>query len=179
LKRRKDELYRLFGVDNCLFIRPDSGFKTFTGRVVSYEEFDTDYEWMTEFSDRDALAVISSPKPIGAEFRFVICKNAIVTGCYYKVNSELRPEPFSKFNWKKQVVDLLFHNAWKFAEEVAKVDWEPEPIYVMDVCSTNNECKILELNSFSCSGLYWCDLKKVVKVASELAVEINREENSL
>lgn len=172
LKRRKNELYDMLGIDDCLFIRPDSGFKTFAGRVVRYDEFNSDYEFMSEYSDRDALAVISSPKPIDAEFRFVICKKKVVTGCIYKSDGELVTN-----NSENEQLDLLY--ALKYAENVAKTEWEPEPIYVMDICLSNDEYKLLEINSFSCSGLYGCQLAEVVKAASDLAVEINKEENEI
>lgn len=39
----------------------------------------------------------------------------------------------------------------------------------MDVCESNGDFHILELNSLSCSGLYDCDLAEVVKVLSATA----------
>ena len=39
----------------------------------------------------------------------------------------------------------------------------------MDVCESDEKLYVLELNSFSCSGLYACDLSEVIRTASEIA----------
>ena len=166
LLRRKDELYRRFAVDTCLFVRPDSGFKTFTGRPIPYEEFSSDYEWMVEFSDPDSLALISNPKPIDAEYRFVVAERKVIAGSTYRIDGDLKYIP----------VDLKSdrdRGAWEFLDSVfeEKEIWTPDPVFVVDVCISNDNYYILELNSFSCSGLYACDLQAVVKSASDLAVK--------
>jgi hypothetical protein len=40
---------------------------------------------------------------------------------------------------------------------------------MMDICESEGELFLLELNSFSCSALYQCDFTAVVAAASELA----------
>jgi len=56
----------------------------------------------------------------------------------------------------------------KFAEMIAK-EYSPEPIFCIDigVCRNQNELKLIEINSFSCSGLYKCDETIIVKEVSE------------
>jgi hypothetical protein len=49
------------------------------------------------------------------------------------------------------------------------VSWRPDPLFMLDVGETDGGLHLLELNSFSCSGLYRCDPAPVVAVASELA----------
>lgn len=39
----------------------------------------------------------------------------------------------------------------------------------MDVCESDGRLSLLELNSFSCSGLYECDLEAVIRAASAVA----------
>lgn len=169
LKRRKDDLYNKFAVDDCLFIRPDSGFKTFTGRAVPREEFDSDYDWMAEFSDPESLAVIASPKSIQEEWRLVVTKrryDGIIGGSRYRQNGVI----------SHQNIDAT--DVVQFVSECLRVDYEPDPVFVMDVCWSNGNLYLLELNSFSCSGLYACPLKQVVKTASELAIEEWNDANS-
>jgi hypothetical protein len=169
LKRRKKELYTKFGLDNCLYIRPDSGFKTFTGKAVNFEEFDTDYEWMTEFSDRNSLSLVASPKKICAEYRFVICNKKVITGSTYRKTDKI----------EHCNIGINSHGdareAWFYAQSRCTIDWEPDSVYVMDICKVRGdlfyEFKILELNSFSCSGLYSCDLDIIVEKVSDLAVK--------
>ncbi len=51
------------------------------------------------------------------------------------------------------------------------VKWRPDELFVLDVCESANELRLVELNSFSCSWLYACDPARVVAVASRMAVE--------
>jgi hypothetical protein len=51
-----------------------------------------------------------------------------------------------------------------------EVRWRPDPIFMLDVCECEGRLWLLELNGFSCSWLYRCDLPAVVAAASELAV---------
>ena len=53
-----------------------------------------------------------------------------------------------------------------------KVSWRPAPIFVMDVCDSEDGLRVLELNSFGCSGHYLADLSIVVRAASELASQL-------
>lgn len=168
LKRKKEELYRIFGTDDSIFIRPNSGFKTFTGKVVEKGHFESDLEWMVEYSDENSLAVVASPKPIDIEYRLIICKRKVITGSTIRVNGEL----------KKETIDLSDTKLIEYAENICRtIDFQPEPIYSMDVCRTYGNLFIVELNSFSCSGLYACDLKTIVEKASELAIKEWREIN--
>ena len=50
------------------------------------------------------------------------------------------------------------------------VSWRPDPIFMIDVCESDGRFCLVELNGFSCSWLYQCDLPEVVGRASELAV---------
>jgi glutathione synthase/RimK-type ligase-like ATP-grasp enzyme len=44
-----------------------------------------------------------------------------------------------------------------------------DPIYVIDICLTDkDEYKVLELNSFSCSGLYDCNPNIIVYVVESI-----------
>lgn len=174
LKRRKDELYHKFGWRGCLFICPDSGFKTFSGKVVKFEEFDADYEWMKEFSNRDSMALISTPKYMSTEYRFVICNKKVITGSVYRKSENLEYNPLNLSHGR----DI---DAFNYAQARCSIDWEPDPIYIMDVCNLSSaryrhpKFEIIELNSFSCSGLYACDLDIVVEKATELAIKENEE----
>jgi len=182
LGRRKDWIYKQFGKNDRVFIRPNTGFKTFTGAVVKQENFDKDYEWMVKYSDDTSLAVISTPKNIIRESRFVVADKKVITGCFYKwdgskLSNENIPEP---------------NKEWKYAQQIADECWEPERMYVIDICEDKghyhplrryipeNICgkfHLLEVNSFSCSGLYACDSDVIVKEASRIAIEEWKEIN--
>jgi hypothetical protein len=60
-----------------------------------------------------------------------------------------------------------------FVEDVLKkVSWHPAPIFIMDVCDSEDGLRVLELNSFGCSGHYLADLSTVVRAASGLASQL-------
>jgi hypothetical protein len=52
---------------------------------------------------------------------------------------------------------------------LAEVRWRPDPIFMMDVCESGGRLWLVELNGFSTSWLYACDLAAVVEEASALA----------
>jgi hypothetical protein len=52
---------------------------------------------------------------------------------------------------------------------LAEARWQPDPIFMLDVCESAGQLWLVELNGFSCSWLYECDLSAVVARASELA----------
>lgn len=162
LTRCKDMLFDRFGVDGRLFVRPDSPLKLFTGLVISKDSFEKDYEFMAfyEFPE-ESLVLVSAPKQIEKEWRFVVAGQSIVSGSLYKVGDEFVAEPD---------VDPA---ALRFAESVLKEGFSPDPVWVMDVCLTaDGQYRLLEIGGFSFAGLYGCDLKKVVKAVSDVAVKI-------
>ncbi len=57
-----------------------------------------------------------------------------------------------------------------FVERMLReVRWRPDPIFMVDVCESAGRPWLVELNGFSCSWLYRCDLAAVVARASEVA----------
>jgi len=159
LKERISYLYDQMGVDNCLFIRPDSGFKEFAGRVVPNNEFDSDYKWMEEFCSPSSMVVVSSPKIIEAEWRFFVGPNGVISGCTSKTNN------------KTDFKDGYDYLAVELANEISKSEWKPDPLFVVDICKSGGEYLIMEFNSFSCSGIYDCDPEPIVREASKFAIE--------
>ena len=57
-----------------------------------------------------------------------------------------------------------------FAEAMLRdVRWRLHPIFMLDVCESAGRLWLVELNGFSCSWLYRCDLPAVIAKASEQA----------
>jgi hypothetical protein len=52
---------------------------------------------------------------------------------------------------------------------LAEVRWRPDPLFMLDVCESGGRLWLVELNSFSGSWQYQCDLAEVVAEASETA----------
>ena len=158
-KRTKDRWFDELGMVDCLFIRPSSGFKTFTGKVFSKEHFDKDWEWVEEFCDPESLIVVSTPKNIKAEWRFVAANDDIISGSMYRLNGHTN----HKNEWPDGAINL--------AKAVAKI-YHPDPMYTIDICQgADDKFYLLEVGSFSCAGLYSCDMEPIVTTASEIALK--------
>lgn len=165
LKRRKKELFHQFdprpGVKQ-MFVRPSSGFKTFTGQVVHTSTFDKDYEWFEEFAGSEALVVVAAVQRITGEWRFIVAERKIIAACRYKPSVESTCRGIGPF-------DLV--------ELIAKEEWQPDPIYVVDIGKIESGFGLLEINSFSCSGFYACDVEPIIREASRLALQDWKEIN--
>lgn len=149
-----------------VFIKPDSGMKEFTGKVISHGDFDDEINSMDQIErvDGESLCVIAEAKRIDAEFRYVIADGKVVTGSEYRWDNvlDVRRDTLP-------VCDAL-------ARHVAEMEWQPDRVYVCDVALTNGEAKIVELNAFSSSGLYACDTYAIVKAVSATALSECRGE---
>jgi len=159
--RQKEFLFKNLGINNSLFVRPDDGFKSFTGQVISYENYEIDVKQLG-FYDVDAsnIVIVSSPKNIKKEIRFICIDGQIVTGSINKLDGKPFEIPFSNYE----------SDALIFAQNVVK-EWQPELCFTLDVALYENEYKLLEINSFSCSGFYQCDIEKIVLAANKAAIK--------
>jgi len=158
--RQKAFILRTFGVNGEVFIRPNSGFKEFSGRVIKENMFDMKYfDFGFYFNDPSLIVVVSSAKRIEKEWRFVVCDRKAITGSQYKANLEVDIAPGYP------------SEAFALADKIAKENWQPDGMYTVDICESDGNFYLLEINSFSCSGLYDCDLDIIAEEASKLAIK--------
>lgn len=145
--------------DQSIFAKPLSGLKQFTGKAITPKSFKDDIETMNKFEhiDDDLLCVVSSVKDIQAEFRYIIADKQVITGSEYRWDNVLDVR-----------IDTL-PECDKMAQHIASLDWQADTVYVCDVAMTNNGPKVIELNSFSSSGLYACDTYKIVEAVAKTA----------
>jgi len=162
LLRQKEFIYEKMGIDNCVFVRPSSGFKEFAGSVVPFDEMDKNALGFGFYHENpELMTVVTTPKVLTKEWRFVVAKKKVITGSQYRLGKDVEPE----------LVEIDCEAALYAQSIVDKVEWEPDPIYTLDVCESNGELFLLELNGFSTSGLYDCDLETIIRVASKMAEE--------
>jgi len=155
LNRRKEWLFETFG-DAEFFVRPSSGFKTFTGKVVTSKEWDEDIRLLGFYDIPTEAIVIAAPYyEIVKEWRLLVVDNRVVTASLYK--SKERPAPPEEvLEYGQQVLD--------------ESDYNPDPVWVLDVCQiANGGFRVVEGGSFSCCGLYNCDPEVIVKEVSRVA----------
>ena len=159
-KQQAVELFDAYA-SRTLFIRPNSGFKTFAGQVINLGTLDTDIETLDKLTGvmPETLIMINHTHEIEGEFRFVIADRKVITG--------------SEYRWDG-CLDIRIdypESCFKLAELVAQQEWQVDIVYTCDIALTKNGPKIIELNGFSCAGLYACDLEKVVKGVSDAALK--------
>ncbi len=159
LERCQDFLFDTLGRDGRIFVRPDSPLKLFTGQTASRATFAADVEFMGFYEfPASAVVVVSSPKQIVKEWRFVIASGKVVAGCQYKRDGQLeyRPEYDSR--------------AFDLAAEIAALDYQPDPVWIADICqSAQGDFRLLEIGGFSFSDLYSCNKAAVVTAVSNMA----------
>jgi hypothetical protein len=159
LRRRRDFLFQLFGADGSIFVRPDSVAKSFTGQLAHFASFDKDVDFMAFYDvPASALVLVSSPKKVVEEWRFVLADRRVVTGCLYQVQG------------KKQISSEVNPEALALANEVAASDFQPDKVWTADICRTaDGRVWLLEIGSFSCASLYACDVESIARDISRIA----------
>jgi hypothetical protein len=154
--RMADWLFSVFGKGGEVFVRPAGCHKLFVGRQVSRDLFAEGLA-STRF-DPTTLIVIAAPKLIDREWRVVVAGNKVIAASQYAVGGI------------KSVAPGCPAAVQSFAENMlAAVAWRPDPIFMLDVCESNGKLWLVEINGFSCSWLYQCDLPSVVARVGELA----------
>lgn len=159
LMRKQFGLYHKFK----MFIRPDSAFKVFTGDVITPEQT-LKHFLVNSILFHDDLILVSSPKKIDSEYRFIICNGEIAGASFYsyEING-------TRYSNNQEIPDRVVNFVKKH------LDYEPEICYTIDVCETGGKLKIVELNCFSCSGFYEADLSRIVELSSEAAIKSYRD----
>lgn len=156
------------GNPNYIFIRPNDVTKEFAGQVVNNVK-ELEYINRMELISDETLCVVSSPKEILEETRFVVVNGKAIAGSRYMLNGKLNID---------SVYDPL---AESFLDHMLfdVPNWTPDTVFVADVAlykeypnySTETKYGLIEINSFSCAGLYACDLDEVAKYVSGAAAD--------
>ncbi|MFO0924893.1 MAG: ATP-grasp domain-containing protein [Pirellulales bacterium] len=163
IPRCQDFLFQSLGRSDRLFVRPDSPLKLFTGMTISRSTFERDIQFMGFYDfPREALVVVSSPKTIVAEWRYVIADRRVVAGSQYMDGSTLIARSTED------------SRALAFAQSVLESGFEPDPVWVLDVCKTDDgQYHLLEIGGFSFAGLYACDKEAIVGEVSKVAARLH------
>ena len=155
--RNKFFVYGNLGKEALIFIRPDSGEKTFQAQLLDLMDVDRFVEKNADI--KHDLVLVSSPKKIIGEWRFVVAGKEIVTYSTYKYQDQITKIPGAP----QEAID-------KCKEILNDVSYSPDPVFCMDICeSGDHEFYLLELTSFSSCGLYSCNKYKIVSEVSKIA----------
>jgi hypothetical protein len=159
IQSRKYMLQDMFG--EHIFIRPDSGFKSFTGFDVKIKDLDFELSSLKQTKNPfpNEMCLVSRAKKIHGEYRLIVCDKKIITGSQYR------------WDGKMDIRIDVHSDAWAFAEKiVANADWQLDTCYTVDVFLGDDGPRIGEFNSFASSGLYNCDMDAIVEAVSLAAL---------
>lgn len=155
-----------------IFVRPDTGVKTFTGTVLPENDWEYEVNTIDKLSGvtDNTLCYVARTYNIQAEYRFVVVNREVISGSRYRLNDEISLEEVTT----NQGDPMAF---W-LAKEFAETCWQPDVAYTCDVAIVNQigvtrnvQARIIELNSFSCAGLYYCDYAKVLAAVTQAAID--------
>lgn len=139
------------------FIRPLRDLKEFNGTVANVKEIkrwmNSVYSGNFDFSE-DTDVVIAPVQKLYNECRFFIVNGKVVDGSIYRQNGLLR---------SLHIDDISIINQ---AQELADI-WLPHRTCVMDIALTDEGFKIIEFNTFNCTGFYDNDVNKIVKAVTD------------
>lgn len=167
LDHRREWIADHFNVEDCVFLRPSSGFKTFTGQIVELCDWDHEIRNISHKIEPETLVLVCKPIEIKREWRLVVTDRVVASSQYKEgeglvriTGSDLRKvrdTPQTVLDYGQQVLD--------------EVEFKPDPIWTLDICETPaGDLKVLEVGSFSCAGLYACDPYPIVDEVNRLAM---------
>jgi len=162
LDRRRGFLYDTLGEDGSIFLRPSSGFKTFTGTIVNIETWSTHLDKLGCYGpQKNDLIIAARPRNLGREWRCLVADGMVITASQYRNGydtTRISGAPFHILKYAQDVVNESKYN--------------PDPVWALDICETKSgEPKVLEVGGFSCAGLYKCDPNLVVSAVSQTALK--------
>ena len=140
------------------FIRPCLDTKTFTGKVVTWEEYLVWKEKVLSIGeaystlDGDTMVSYAPIQTIYTETRFFIVDGKIATSSIYVCGGLKHPKCMNI------PVDTA---ATDFVNEMIKI-WQPARGFVMDVALTPSGYKIIEINCLNSSGFYNIDVMALI-----------------
>lgn len=136
------------------FLRPIYDDKSFSGRVISFEEI---IEFESKLSDsnnpyldENTLVAISKPKTIAKEWRHFIVNKQIVSSSRY---AELGKVSKSSEDVPSDLLEVVKNRCEEYV---------PNEIFVMDTALHNNTYKIVECNCFNDTGFYDHNISKII-----------------
>lgn len=151
------QIWKQFNHNSEVFIRPVYGFKTFAGGLLSKERmYDRLIEEKIPYS---TLCLVSPAKPIEAEYRLVVAGQNIIGATLY-LPDESPKVPQSILSAGREFL------TW--------ID-TPDDIYCLDLCVSDGKIKLLEINSFTTSGLYCVNIPEMCEQVEKFLIEKEKE----
>jgi hypothetical protein len=136
------------------FIRPTKDSKAFNGNVFNEKEWKEGVEnWLhnykSELFNENTEIQVSTVKNIQKEIRFWVVDGKVVTGSQYRLANQL-------------ILDSVYEEqALEFAQSMVDI-FQLAEAFVIDVCLTDGDWKIVECGCINCAGFYKSDIQKMI-----------------
>lgn len=159
LYRQHYNIWGNYGKEGLIFIRPDRGDKPFQAQLLDLLDVKRFVEKHEDI--KHELVLVSTPKKIVGEWRFVVTKNKEILGySLYSYQGQITKVPSAPI----EAIDKC--------KEILKINYYPDDVFVVDICEdAAGDYWLLELNSFSSAGLYECNKQKIVEGVSKMAID--------
>lgn len=156
-----DYYFKLMGMDK-LFFRPNAGNKTFTGNLWTTGSISRELDAIVQMYNAplDTMILVSTPKNILDESRFIIGNRKILANSRYQIDGEHKED----LNVHSESIELVNH-------VLDTSEWLPDELFVIDIARTPDGPRIIELNSFSCSGWYAVDPESLISKVTDVVTE--------
>jgi hypothetical protein len=153
------DVYSKFGRDAMIFIRPDSGDKTFSGQLLDVQDFESFFVNAIKCSatDEDQI-VVSTPKNILGEWRYLVSQNEIIAvSCY-------------RFHQKTALIPSAPEPATKLVKKILDSAALPAIVCAVDIAEdSDHNYWLMEFNSFNSCGLYAMNVEPIVNKITQIA----------
>jgi hypothetical protein len=144
--------------NQSLFIRPSSGYKTFTGMVLNDLEWESELRFLKPSINPEEIVVVARAQDVVKEWRVIVVGDKPVAAGQYRENGvdvRVADVPKQVYDFAYMVLDFT--------------QYRPDAAWTLDVGETaDGDLKVIEANSFSCAGLYACDCEAVVTAINNL-----------
>ena len=151
LNRRPFHFFGNYAKDSTIFIRPDRSDKILNAQLLDFQDLKGFYN--KNYEHRYELLVVTSPKKILGEWRFVCTKNKNIIGCSLYRYQEL-----------DTMIESVPDEAVDFCKQILSVGYVPDDI----ACDSAMNYGLLELTSFSSAGHYAINRKKIIESVDDM-----------
>jgi len=176
LQNKKNLIYSVFPDENSkVFFRPDTNDKIFSGKVVSFDDFD---HWYQQESDcyspsKELQCVVSRPTVILDEWRFICSvRDAKILGSSRYVKEEKKvdlTQTMDAHQMKTQREEAVFKVLSRLSEHPEVLGYAP--FIVIDMAETTIGWKLMEFGCVNCCSWYGCDPEPIVRAIEQEAIE--------
>lgn len=154
------EAQKCLQVEGTMFVRPDSGKKTFSGQLFDYDKLSTEIAFLQQRNiETDFLVGVAKPKELNIEARFVIVDKKIISQSVYSDRGSI------------SFLGEVPKKVTEFANECLNSTAFPEPHFVLDLAETTNGIKVVEVNAIETSSYYNSDRKAIYQALQQALQE--------